>query len=270
MDGMENIVVEEELETPAEEVVVEEFETTDENHSEEETSVEETSTSEDGDDVQDETTETVEITVGEKFTKNFTVELSHGDIQYALYHLIRQYDEEDNEWYYIRDVYDDYFYMQSWDSNHIYKIGYVVDGENVSLVGERQEMFELIVSESEKIAIEKMRENYAILEEKYNELVQFKTNTEAAVLQAKKDAIFADSKYTHVSATNAFKKLIAESVNYSIEECMQMADEILNDFNTYVVNFASTEEVSKPQTLSFSVDMKNTKKKIKAYGNLFD
>ena len=35
----------------------------------------------------------------EKFTKIFTVELSHDDIRYALYNLISQYDEEDNDYY---------------------------------------------------------------------------------------------------------------------------------------------------------------------------
>ena len=172
MDGMENIVVEETFEETTEEVVVEEVETTtEETHSEEETTVEETSASEeDGDETQDEFAETK---VEKKFTKNFTVELSHGDIQYALYNLIGQFDEMDGDWYHIRSVYDNYFYMQGWFTNKIYKLGYSVDGENVALEGERQEMFELIVSESEKIAIEKMREDYAALESKYNELKAF-------------------------------------------------------------------------------------------------
>jgi hypothetical protein len=59
------------------------------------------------------------------------------------------------------------------------------------------------------------------------------------------------------------------SKDYSVEECEQKADEILDDFSTYAVNFASTEEVNKPSVLGFSVETKNTKKK-KAYGNLFD
>ena len=39
----------------------------------------------------------------EKFTKIFTVELSHDDIRNALYTLIRQYENED-EYFYIREV----------------------------------------------------------------------------------------------------------------------------------------------------------------------
>lgn len=204
----------------------------------------------------------------EKFTKTFTIELSHDDIRCALYNLIAQYDEEDNEWYGIRSVYDNYFIMQGWCNGKLYKLGYTVDGENVSLEGERQEVFELIVTESEKIAIEKMREDYSVLEAKYDELVKFKADTEAAELQAKKDAIFADEKYAKVVSTKAFKKLMDESVNYSVEECSQKADEILDDFSTYAVNFAEEPSVDKPRTLGFS-NPKDTKKTKKPYGKLF-
>ena len=266
MDNFENEVVEEVVETEVEETVVAANEV-EETEVVEETQAEETSTSEDGDEDQE---EFEEISVEEKFTKTFTVELSHEDIHCALYRLIGQYEEEDNEYFYIRNVYDDHFIMQGWAYGRLYKVGYEVDGENVSLKGERQEVFELIVTESEKIAIEKMREDYSALEAKYNELVQFKADTEAAELQAKKDAIFADEKYAKVSNTKAFKKLMDDSVNYSIEECEQKADEILDDFSTYAVNFASTEETNKPQTLGFSVETKNAKKKVKAYGKLFD
>ena len=160
MDNFENEVVEEVVETEVEETVVEnnEVEETvvenndvDETEVVEETETEETSTSEDGDDNSD----FEETPVEEKFTKTFTVELSHDDIRWALYNLIAQYDEEDNDYYGIRAVYDNYFIMYGWCNNKLYKVGYTVDGENVSLEGERQEVFELIVTESEKIAIEK-------------------------------------------------------------------------------------------------------------------
>jgi hypothetical protein len=258
MDNFENEVVEEVVETEVEETVVEVNEV-EETEVVEETQTEETSTSEGDEEIQE---DFEEIPVEEKFTKIFTVELSHDDIRWALYNLIAQYDEEDNDYYGIRAVYDNYFIMCGWVNNKLYKVGYSVDGENVSLEGERQEVFELIVTESEKIAIEKMRENY-------DALVQFKNDTEAAQLQAKKDAIFSNEKYAKVVNTKAFKKLMDNSADYSVEECSQKADEILDDFSTYAVNFAATEEVNKPKTIGFSVETKNTKKK-KAYGKLFD
>lgn len=198
----------------------------------------------------------------EKFTKIFTVELSHEDVHCALYNLIAQYDEEDNEYYYIRNVYNNYFIMHGWRNNKLYKVCYTVDGENVSLEGERQEVFELIVTESEKIAIEKMRENY-------DSLVKYKEDTEAAALQAKKDAVFTDEKYAKVVNTNAFKKLVENSKDYSVEECAQKADEILDDFSSFAVNFAVTDEVKKTGTLGLNFNAKPSKKK-SAYGGLFE
>ncbi len=198
----------------------------------------------------------------DKFTKIFTIELSHDDIRYALYNLISQYDEEDNEYYSIRSVYDNYFIMYGWCNNKLYKVGYSVDGENVSLEGERQEVFELIVTESEKIAIEKMRENY-------DSLVKYKEDTEAAALQAQKDAVFADEKYKDVVNTKAFQKLISNSKDYSVEECAKKADDILDDFSSFAVNFAVTDDDKKSQTLGFNFNAKPSKKK-SAYGGLFE
>ena len=263
MDNFENEVVEEVVETEVEETVVETNEV-EETEVVEETETEETSASENGDEIQEEFEETPaeETQVEEKFTKIFAVELSHDDIRYALYNLIAQYDEEDGDYYGIRSVYDNYFIMYGWCNNKLYKVGYSVDGENVSLEGERQEVFELIVTESEKIAIEKMRENY-------DSLVKYKEDTEAAALQAKKDAVFSDEKYAKVVNTNAFKKLVENSKDYSVEECAQKADEILDDFSSFAVNFAATDEVKKPGTIGLNFNAKPSKKK-SAYGGLFE
>lgn len=264
MDHFENEVIEVEVE----EAEVEETEAVDtETEIVEDAETEETSASEDGD---EEIPAEEEVQAEEKFVKTFTVELSHDDIRYALYNLIAQYEEEDNEWYGIRSVYDNYFIMQGWCNNKLYRVGYVVEGESVALEGERQEVFEIIVTESEKMAIEKLREDYADLEYKYNELVQFKADTEAAELQSKKDAVFANEKYINVVNTKAFKNLVVESANYSIEECVRKADEIFDDFSTYASNFAIVEEVEKPNVISFSVNTVNNTKKKKAYGKLFD
>jgi len=204
----------------------------------------------------------------EKFTKTFTVELSHDDIRNALYTLIRQY-ENDDEYFYIREVFDSYFVMQDWWNNKIYKQNYAVDGENVNLEGDRIEVFEILVTKEEKDALDALKVDYAALEAKYNELVQFKADTEAAALQAQKDAVFADEKYKDVVNTKAFHKLISNSKDYSVEECVQKADEILDDFSSFAVNFAAADEVQKPQTLGLNFNAKPSKKK-SAYGGLFE
>ena len=202
------------------------------------------------------------------FTKTFTIELSHEDVRYALYNLISQYEEEDNEWYSIRSVYDNYFYMQGWINNKLYKLGYTVDGENVSLEGERQEMFEIIVSESEKLAIDKMREDYSALEIKYNELKAFKDNYDAAELKAQKDEIFARDEYSVLADNEEFKSLIDNAENFSVEDVEAKAKAIFADHVIKVGAFsASAEDSKKSKTLGFNFNKKESKKG--PYGNLF-
>ena len=204
----------------------------------------------------------------ETFTKTFTVELSHEDVRYALYNLISQYDEEDNEWYSIRSVYDNYFYMQGWINNKLYKLGYTVDGENVSLEGERQEMFEIIVSESEKLAIDKMREDYSALESKYNELKEFKDNYDAAQLHSQRETILNSEEYSVLSENEDFKSLVAEMDKFSVEELKVKADLIfaahIKSLGEYSVK---KEETTKIKSVGFNFNKKETKKK--PYGNLF-
>lgn len=272
MDNFENEVVEEVVETEVEETVVENNEAEEvvieDNEVEEievaeETETEEASTSEDGDDAQE------EAVVEEKFTKTFTVELSHDDIRWALYNLIAQYDEEDNDYYGIRAVYDDYFIMCGWVNNKLYKVGYTVDGENVSLSGERQEVFELIVTESEKIAIEKMRENYAELEEKYNTLKEFKDNYDAAEVKAQKDAIFAKAEYSILSDNDEFKALIVDAEKFSVEEIEAKAKSIFADHVIKTGSFSAlTTEEKSVKTIGLNFNTKG--KKSGPYGNLFN
>ena len=205
----------------------------------------------------------------EKFTKTFTVELSHDDIRYALYNLISQYDEEDNDYYGIRAVYDNYFIMYGWINNKLYKVGYSVDGENVSLEGERQEVFEMILTESEKLAIEKMREDYSALEEKYNELKEFKENYDAAELKAQKDAIFAEAEYECLAENAEFISLKADAEKYSVEEISTKADLIFAAHMKSTMEFGvKTEEAAKSNVVGFNFNAEERSKK--PYGNLFD
>ena len=202
---------------------------------------------------------------GENFVKTFKVEISHADIASALYALLGEYEEADNEYYYIRDVYDDYFLMQGWLNGKIYKQGYKVDGENVSFEGERQEMFELIVTESEKLAVDKLRGDYAELEAKYNELKTFKDNYDAAEQKAVKDAIFADEAYESIRESDEFKALMSDAEKYSVEEIQNKCD-LLFAASIKKAQFAAKDK--KSHNLGFNFSKKEDKKS--AYGNLFD
>ena len=203
----------------------------------------------------------------EKFTRTFTVELSHDDIRNALYVLIRQY-ETDDEYYYIREVFDNYFVMQDWYNNKIYKQSYAVDGEDVSLDGDRVEVFEILVTKEEKDALDALKENYSALEIKYNELKEFKDNYDAAEIKAKKDAILERDEYSVLADNEAFKALKADAENFSAEELEMKAKSIFADHVIKTGTFsASNEGTKKPKAIGINFNKKETKKK--PYGNLF-
>ena len=206
---------------------------------------------------------------GENFSKVFTVEISHEDIRCALYNLIAVYDEEDNEWYGISAVYDDYFIMQGWCHNRFFKQGYTVDGENVSLEGERQEVFQMLLTESEKIAVEKLRGDYAELEVKYNELQAFKDQYDAAVLNAQKEEVFAKEEYECLSDNEDFKQLAAEADKYTVEELVVKADLIFAAHMKAKMEFSAKKEATKTHTVGVNFNVK-TNEKPTAYKGLFD
>ena len=203
----------------------------------------------------------------ENFVKNFTVEISHEDIRYALYNLISEYDEMDNDWYSIYAVYDDYFVMQGWYNNKFYKQSYSIDGENVSLEGERTELFQMLLTESEKIAVDKLRGDYAELEAKYNELKTFKDNYDAAETKAKKDEIFANEAYDEIRESDEFKALVTDAENYSIDE-LQVKCDLLFAANVKKAKF-SAEPEKKHNSLGINLNAKPNKK-AQAYGGLFE
>lgn len=196
-----------------------------------------------------------------------TFEISHEDIRGALFNLLGVYEEEDNEWYWVTNVYDDYFIFENWAGDKLYKQSYEVDGDNVSLSGDRQQMFKMILTESEKLAIEKIREDYSALEIKYNELKEFKDNYDATELKAKKDAIFSREEYSVLAEDAAFKSLIADAEKFSVEEVEAKAKAIFADYVINAGEFSVKKDENKSKTLGFNFNKKESKKG--PYGNLF-
>lgn len=206
--------------------------------------------------------------IDENGNMSVSFEISHEDIRGALFNLLDIYEEEDNEWYWITNVYDDYFIFENWDGNKLYKQSYSIDGDNVALSGDRQEMFKMILTESEKLAIDKMREDYAALEAKYNELKTFKDNYDAAQLQAQKDAIFARGEYSVLAEDEAFKTLVADAEKYSVDEVEAKAKAIFADYVIKTGTFSAKDDgEKKPKVLGFNFNKKETKSG--PYGNLF-
>ena len=104
----------------------------------------------------------------EKFIKSF--ELSHSEIRYALYKLLSPVETEDNEWYFIDQVYDDKFEYENWEGTKIYRQRYKKDGDNVSFESERIELFQERLTQEEKAELDKMRSNYTKLQSEFNTL----------------------------------------------------------------------------------------------------
>lgn len=207
--------------------------------------------------------------VGEDGNMTVSFEISHEDIRGALYTLLEVYEQEDNEWYWVTNVFDNYFIFENWDGNKLYKQSYVVDGDNVSLSGDRQEMFKMILTESEKLAIEKMREDYAVLEAKYNELQTFKDNYDAAQVKAQKDAIFAREEYSVLAEDDAFKALVSDATRFSVEEVESKVKSIFADFVIKTGEFSTKKDDKKMGSMHFSTKSVDEANK-KPYGSLFN
>lgn len=258
----------------------EEFEDDDESKLENDESNSENDENSDDESGEDEPITTEEEACGKKKKKkkcsvdsdgNMSVsfEISHEDIRGALFNLISVYEEEDNEWYWITNVYDDYFVFENWDGNKLYKQSYSVDGDSVALSGDRQEVFKMILTESEKLAIEKMREEYAALENKYNELKSFKDNYDAAEIKNQKDAIFARDEYSALADDDAFKALIANAEKFSVDDVESKAKAIFADYVIKNGTFSSKNNDSKePKVITFNFNPDKETKKT-PYGGLF-
>ena len=278
-------VTETEKVTETEETTEEEVTVT-ENESEEtvdETSEDETvdeENSEETTDESDEETENEESTVKEdnacgggsgstkKKKKNNSVEpmtrtyeISHDDIRYALYNLLSSYEESDNDWYYITGVYDSYFVYESWNGGKIYGQKYTKDNDNVAFDGERYTLHKEYLTDSEFAELQSMRSNYAVLKE-------FKETAEKNELHAKREEILNSEKYEAVSDTEAFKELVKNMDNYSLEELEKEAKIIFADNFNMETFAAHTEKAQKNSTVKVFANV-NKSKKDSRYGNLF-
>lgn len=125
----------------------------------------------------------------EKFIKSF--ELSHSEIRYALYQLLSPVEDEDNEWYFIDQVYDDRFEYENWEGTKIYRQGYKKEEDVVSFVGERIELFQYRLTKEEKEAIDIMRNNYSALEEEVIALREYQAIKFAEERKESEETIFS-------------------------------------------------------------------------------
>ena len=192
-------------------------------------------------------------------TKKFAVSLQ--EKIYAIQDLVNAtYAEADNTYYGV-SVYEDYVVMCDYWSGRYYKQSYTSENDNYSLTGDRVEVYAEFVTSDEQKELDAMRSNYASLKE-------FKENAEKNELHAKREEILNSEKYEAVSETDAFKELVKNMDNYSLEELEKEAKIIFADnFNmeTFAVH---AEKVQKNSTVKVFANV-NKSKKDSRYGNLF-
>ena len=189
-----------------------------------------------------------------------TYEVSHDDIRNAIYNLLLPYEEADNEYYWIMEVFDNRFVYQGM-SGKVYGQKYTVDGDNVTFDGERYELFLEYLTESEKAELEAMRSNYEIIESQLKEY-QIKEET------AQKDALFVSEDYSSISDKEEFKALAENHAEFSVDELKSQLDAIILDYaKKGNLNFSAEPEKKTVGMTKLPIQTKNNKKS--RYGSLF-
>lgn len=203
----------------------------------------------------------VVVTHGDK-TQTFAVSLQ--DKIEALYTLVNDtYSEADGCWYDCT-VYDDdkYVIMNSWWTGDAYKQSYKVKKDVYSLVGDRVRVKAIWCTEDEEKALENIRANYSIIEEK---LQQYESEPEKLVVLQSED-------YAQIKDTDVYKELAQRDTYFSMSK-----DELVEKLDACLLDFAKHNEIKFSETEpKKSVGMKlfgnPTKKTVKGggrYGGLF-
>lgn len=175
-------------------------------------------------------------TFAEKLVK--TYEISHDDIRFALYNLLSTFEEMDNEWYFIENVYDNYFVYTNWSGNKTFGQAYTKSDDNVSFDGERYELFKELLTSSEKAALEEMRSNYAKFEEISDKLAKYEAEPE-------KIQVLESNEYSSIADKAEFIELKKQENHFdlSVDELKKTADEIILSYaKKGSLTFSSNEE----------------------------
>lgn len=200
-----------------------------------------------------------------------TYEISHEDTRYALYQLLSEYEDADNEWYFINAVYDDHFTYENWNGDKIFGQNYTKDGDNVAFDGERYNLHRELLTDSEFAELQSMRSNYAALKE-------FKETAEKNELQAQKEAIINADNYSVLTEKDSegnyvnadFAELVKTMDNYSVKDFETKVKVMHSDYMSAHANFSSTDTKKNTNSVKILTNMNKKSKPKKNYGNLFD
>lgn len=149
----------------------------------------------------------------------------------ALSHLVSvTYEEADNEWYSTL-VYEDYVVMVGWFNGRDYKQSFKEENGEFTLVGDRVQVFAQYLTQAEIDELENMKKDFSALAE-------FKENAEKAEFEQAQKALLENEKFAIITDTEAYKALVAEASNYSLEELENKLKLIVADFALGNANFS--------------------------------
>ena len=203
------------------------------------------------------------ITDGDNI-KEFSLSLN--DKLYAMCSLVNDtYSEIDDDYYEV-NVYEDekYVEMYGWFTGKAYRQSFKVKKDCYQLIGDRVEIYRKYLSEDEIKALDKMKADYADLQNVFAEKSELLEKYES---EPKKMEILNSTKYSYVADTKEFNELVNDHFDISVDEVTSKADEILLSY-------------AESGSLRFSVDTENkenyrqipfmkTEKKPNRYGDLF-
>lgn len=136
-----------------------------------------------------------------KYSLNFS--LSHEDIRNELYEKLWDMSSLENTCYGIVKTKDDYFVYVDFCDGTFYKQSYSTTNDDLSFVGEREKVFDVIVDEPtyneiESVTYSKLKEDLEVANKKIeeysktnSELLEFKSNVEEENRKAEIDKVIA-------------------------------------------------------------------------------
>ena len=199
-------------------------------------------------------------------THNF--ELTLGDIQFALNRLVNETYGEADDCYYDVEVYPDsstVVMYNWWIGNEGYRQSFEADEEgNYSLIGERETVKRVWITEAEEQQIDADRQSKADLEAQLEEIKGQLATYQEAEAKAQRQAVIESEDFAVLADTEEFQAIVAEIDNYSVSELEDKLNTLLLSYAKK--QFAANKPEAKP-VVQFAVNDKPTKKS--PYGGLF-
>lgn len=203
------------------------------------------------------------MTNGEE-TRDFSLSLT--DKLYAMSALVNEtYGELDNDFYDV-NVYEDekFVEMYGWFTGKAYRQSFKIKKDSYQLVGDRIEVYARYLSDDEIKALDKMKSDFAELQNTYAEKVELLEKYES---EPDKMEILNSTKYGYVADTKEFNELRENHFDLSVDEVTNKANEILLSYAESGSLKFTADEGHKENFRQ--IPYVKAEKKTGRYGNLF-